>query len=145
MKTNNTPQKVYLEHANITVNDIKESVLFFQTAFPHFIIRGGDEDLKHWLHLGDDFTYIAIQQAVQDLGNTYTKNYDKIGINHIAFVVSNIENLANRLLAGGYKRDYPTQLEKFRIREYFADEDGNEFEFIEYLSDNIEERNSFNN
>jgi len=145
MNLNKANQKVYLEHANITVNDIKESVNFFKTAFPHFIVRGGDEELKHWLHLGDDYTYIAIQQAVEGLGNTYTKNYDRIGINHVAFVVSNIEEVANRLLDGGYKRDYPTQLEKFRIREYFADTDGNEFEFIEYLSDVIEERNSFNN
>jgi len=145
MKTNNAPQKEYLEHANITVNDIKESVAFFQTAFPHFKIRGGDVELKDWLHLGDDYTYVAIQQAVEDLGNTYTKNYDKIGINHIAFVVSNIEEVSKRLENSGYKRSYEKAIEKFRIRDYFFDSDGNEFEFIEYLTTNVLERNSFNN
>lgn len=60
-------------------------------------------------------------------------------------MVSNIEEVANRLLAAGYERDYPTQIEEFRVREYFADKDGNEFEFIEYLSVIVEERNKFNN
>ncbi len=142
-RTENT-QHVYLEHVNITVNSMEEGVAFFKTAFPHFKVRGGDKELRNWLHLGDDYTYVALQQAVEDLGNTYHKNYDRIGINHIAFVVPNIEELANRLLAAGYKRDYPKQVEEFRIREYFADKDGNEFEFIEYLSNRVEERNSFN-
>ena len=34
---------------------------------------------------------------------------------------------------------------KSGIRDYFADDDGNEYEFIQYLSGKIEERNSFNN
>ena len=145
MKTNNEIQKVYLEHANITVNDMKESVKFFETAFPHFKIRGGDVELKNWLHFGDDYTYVAIQQAVEDLGSRYQKDYDRIGINHIAFVVTDIEKITDRLTSEGYKRSYDKAIEKFRIRDYFFDADGNEFEFIEYLSDNVEERNSFNN
>jgi catechol 2,3-dioxygenase-like lactoylglutathione lyase family enzyme len=145
MTLNKSNQNVYIEHANITVNDMKESVNFFKTAFPHFSVRGGDLSQKEWLHLGDDYTYIALQQAVEDLGNRYTKNYDKIGINHIAFVVSNIVEVTDRLLKAGYKRSYDKAVEKFRIRDYFFDKDGNEFEFIEYLSTKIEERNSFNN
>ena len=145
MTLNKTDQKVYIEHANITVNDMKESVTFFKTAFPHFKVRGGDSELKDWLHLGDDYTYIALQQAVESLGDSYTKNYNKIGINHIAFVVSNITEVTDRLLKAGYKRSYDKAIETFRVRDYFFDADGNEFEFIEYLSDNVEERNSFNN
>jgi catechol 2,3-dioxygenase-like lactoylglutathione lyase family enzyme len=145
MTLNKTDQKVYIEHANITVNDMKESVTFFKTAFPHFKVRGGDSELKDWLHLGDDYTYIALQQAVESLGDSYIKNYNKIGINHIAFVVSNITEVTDRLLKSGYKRSYDKAIEKFRIRDYFFDKDGNEFEFIEYLSTKVEERNSFNN
>ena len=138
-------QNIYLEHANITVNDMTQSIHFFQTAFPQFKVRGGDSETREWVHLGDDITYIAINQAVEDLGNRFNKNYDKIGINHIGFVVENVEEIANRLLSAGYERDYPKQIEKFRIRDYFSDADGNEFEFVQYLSDKIEERNSFNN
>lgn len=137
-------QHIYLEHANITVNNLQEAIKFFQTAFPHFKIRGGGNEMREWVHLGDDDTYIAINQAKQnDL--KVDKNYDKIGINHLGFVVPNVEEIATRLLSNGYKRDFPKQVEKFRIREYFADADGNEYEFVQYLSEVIHEKNSYSN
>ncbi len=137
-------QKIYLEHANITVNDPQEAIKFFQTAFPHFKIRGGGNGMREWIHLGDDNTYIAINQAKQrDL--KADKNYDKIGINHLGFVVQNVEEIANNLLSNGYKRDFPKEVEQFRIRDYFADADGNQYEFVQYLSDKPEEKNSYNN
>ena len=137
-------QTMYLEHANITVNDLQEAIKFFQTAFPHFKIRGRGNDMREWVHLGDDDTYIAINQAKQsDL--KIDKNYDKIGINHLGFVVPDVEEIANKLLSNGYKRDFPKEVEQFRIRDYFADADGNQFEFIQYLSDTPEEKNSYTN
>ena len=137
-------QKIYLEHANITVNDLQEAIKFFQTAFPHFKIRGGGDGMREWIHLGDDDTYIAINQAKQnDL--KADKNYAKIGINHLGFVVQNVEKIANNLLSNGYKRDFPKEVEQFRIRDYFADADGNQYEFVQYLSDKPEEKNSYNN
>lgn len=137
-------QKIYLEHANITVNDLKEAIKFFQTAFPHFKIRGGGNDTREWVHLGDDNTYLALNQALLNELKP-DKNYDKIGVNHLGFVVKNVEEIANNLLKNGYKRDYPKQEEQFRIRDYFADADGNQYEFVQYLSDKPEEKNSYNN
>ena len=137
-------QIIYLEHANITVNDLQEATKFFQTAFPHFKIRGGGNEMREWIHLGDDDTYIAINQAKQSDLKT-DKNYDKIGINHLGFVVQDVEEIANNLLSNGYKRDYPKQVEHFRIRDYFADADGNQYEFVQYLSDVAEEKNSYKN
>ena len=137
-------QNIYLEHANITVNDLQEAIKFFQTAFPHFKIRGGGNEMREWIHLGDDDTYIAINQAMQsDL--KADKNYDRIGINHLGFVVQDVEKIANNLLINGYKRDYPKQVEQFRIRDYFADADGNQYEFVQYLSEVVQEKNSYNN
>ena len=140
MKTHN----IYLEHANITVNDLQEAIKFFQTAFPHFKIRGGGNDMREWIHIGDDTTYIAINQAKQS-DIKVDKNYDKIGINHLGFVVQNVEEIAHNLLSNGYKRDFPKEVEQFRIRDYFADADGNQYEFVQYLSDKPEEKNSYNN
>ncbi len=135
-------QNIYLEHANITVNDLQEAIKFFQTAFPHFKIRGGGNDVREWVHLGDDNTYIALNQATQnDL--KIKKNYDKVGINHLGFVVQNVEEIANNLLMNGYKRDFSKQVEQFRIRDYFADADGNQYEFVQYLSEIPEEKNSY--
>ena len=137
-------EKVYLEHPNITVNNLKEAVKFFQTAFPHFKIRGSGNDLREWVHLGDDITYIAINQAIEGDLNV-EKNYDKAGINHIGFVVPNVEEVAGKLLSAVYKRDYPKAVEQYRIRDYFADADGNQYEFVQYLSEVPEERNNYDN
>ena len=135
-------QHIYLEHANITVNNLQEAIKFFQTAFPHFKIRGGGNDGREWVHLGDDNTYIAINQAKQD-DLRVSKNYDSVGINHLGFVVEDVEEIANNLLSRGYKRDFPKQVERFRIRDYFADEDGNQYEFVQYLSEVVQEKNSY--
>ncbi len=137
-------QKIYLEHANITVSDLQEGIRFFQTAFPHFKVRGGGKDSREWIHLGDDTTYIAINQALEK--DDKTKNsYDRIGINHLGFVVQDVEAIAHNLLSNGYQRDYPKQVEQYRIRDYFADADGNQYEFVQYLSEVVSEKNSYKN
>lgn len=132
--------KMYLEHANISTNDIEQSKHFFQTAFPHFKVRGGGQHTRKWIHFGDELTYIAITETEE---GTYQKDYAKTGVNHIGFVVNDVEKVAERLLAQNYRRSYPKQMEKYRIRDYFLDADGNEYEFVEYLSDRIEEKNSY--
>lgn len=135
-------QKMYLEHANITINNMESSIHFFQTAFPDFEIRGGGEmNGRKWIHLGNDITYIALNTSVEPEMNV--KDYSKSGINHLGFVVEDVEIIAKRLLAAGFKRDYPKQVENYRIRDYFADADGNEYEFVQYLSDAIQERNFY--
>lgn len=135
-------QSIYLEHANITVHNLEAAIKFFQTAFPHFEIRGGGNEMRSWVHLGDDTTYLALNEAVDQTPKTQS-NYDSVGINHIGFVVEDVETIASNLLAGGYQRDYPKQVEKYRIRDYFADKEGNQYEFVQYLSNKIEERNSY--
>ncbi|MEM9075816.1 MAG: VOC family protein [Bacteroidota bacterium] len=135
-------QQIYLEHANITVNNLQEAISFFQTAFPHFKIRGAGNGLREWVHLGDDRTYIAINQAIH-ADKKVVKDYDGAGINHIGFVVPNVGEIAENLLKSKYKRSYPKQVEQFRIRDYFLDADGNEYEFVQYLSEVQEERNSY--
>ncbi len=135
-------QSIYLEHANITVHNLEAAIKFFQTAFPHFKVRGGGNEMRTWVHLGDDRTYIALNVAIDQTPNP-GKNYDSAGINHIGFVVEEVKEIAKNLLAAGYERSYPKQEEKYRIRDYFADTEGNEYEFVQYLSDKAEERNSY--
>ena len=94
---------VYLEHANITVNNLKEAIKFFQTAFPHFKIRGSGSTLRQWVHLGDDDTYLALNQAVS-IDHKIEKKYDRVGINHIGFVVPNVEEIAQNLVNNNYRR-----------------------------------------
>ena len=133
---------LYLEHANITVNNLQRGIEFFKTAFPDFKIRGeGVFNGRKWVHLGNNDTYLAINEAT--INTPHEKNINSSGINHIGFVVDNVKEIAERLLSAGFKRDYPKQVEEFRIRDYFADDDGNEYEFVEYLSEKPEERNKY--
>ncbi|MDB3906775.1 VOC family protein [Crocinitomicaceae bacterium] len=132
----------YLEHANITVNNLDKAVHFFKTAFPHFEKRGGGESNgKIWIHFGDATTYVALNTSTEN--KHIVKNYDSSGINHLGFVVSDLDNIASRLSKAGFKRSFPKQIEKFRIRDYFNDADGNEYEFVEYLSEKESERNFY--
>jgi catechol 2,3-dioxygenase-like lactoylglutathione lyase family enzyme len=143
IKTNTMKdQHVYLEHANISVNNLENTIHFFQTAFPDFIVRGGGtSNDRKWVHLGNETSYIALNEALEQ--KQHKKDYMKNGINHLGFVVPDVASLAENLLTAGFKRDFPKQVEKFRIRDYFVDADGNEFEFVQYLSDKIEERNFY--
>ncbi len=135
-------KKIYLEHANITVRNIDESIQFFQAAFPDFAVRGGgNSNGRKWIHLGNEITYLAINES--NNAEYHDKDYTKNGFNHLVFVVEDVESIAQRLLAAGFVRDYPKQIEKQRIRDYFVDADGNEFEFVQYLSDDISERNFY--
>ena len=134
--------KVYLEHANISVKNVDTTAHFFKTAFPHFRIGGGGNDTRKWLHIGDDLTYIAISQA-EPKATFHEKDYSETGINHIGFVVEDVAKIAERLLSEGFQRDYPKQIEKYRIRDYFTDGEGNQYEFVQYLSENIDEMNSY--
>lgn len=133
---------LYLEHANITVNNLQRGIEFFKAAFPDFKIRGeGSSNGRKWVHLGNQETYLAINQSPET--EARKKDYTSSGINHIGFVVASVGELAERLLKAGFKRDYPKQVEEFRVRDYFADDDGNEYEFVEYLSELDSERNQY--
>jgi catechol 2,3-dioxygenase-like lactoylglutathione lyase family enzyme len=132
----------YMEHANITVKNLDDSVQFFQTAFPQMQIRGnGSTAQSKWLHLGSESTYLALNE--RGATNEVQGDYEHNGINHIGFVVEDVEAIANRLLAAGYARNYPKQVQRYRLRDYFLDADGNEYEFVQYLSDKAEERNDY--
>lgn len=139
-------QHIYLEHANISVQDLDASIRFFTTAFPDFKVRGGGEQNgRKWIHLGNDVTYLALNSTLEKTEKVeHPIDYLKNGFNHIGFVVEDVNSIAERLLAEGFVRDYPKQVEATRIRDYFIDADGNEFEFVQYLTEDIEGRNAFN-
>jgi len=137
----------YLEHANITVNDIDKAIRFITTAFPHFKIRGKGESetdsvVRKWLHIGTDETYIALEQL--SINSESTRNsYRDTGINHIGFVVDDIDTITTKLKEAGYKESIKVEPHPYRKRVYFYDDDQIEYEFIEYLSDDNAERNDY--
>ena len=142
------PRTPYLEHANISVTNLDQAVAFFRTAFPRFKVRGtggiaSDGTTPTWIHVGDDDTYVCLsltRMAVEGERKRYTGPQ----VNHIGFVVEDGEDLRRRLVAAGYKQgSVPPTEHPYRKRFYFHDPDGNEYEFVEYLSEDPRKRNDY--
>jgi hypothetical protein len=139
--------KIYLEHANITVNSIGETIKFVITAFPHFEVRGKGESeqdgvIRKWLHIGTEETYLALEQiSLQDKGTR--RPYKDVGINHLGFVVEDVDSIAERLTNAGYRESISVEPHPYRKRVYFFDNNLIEYEFIEYLTDDFAKRNDY--
>lgn len=133
-----------LEHVNLVVKDVPAMLKFYQTAFPNWRVRSSGESEwygkpRHWLHLGDDYCYIALSDHGE--GENRDLAGHSVGLAHFAFVTNNIDAVTQRLADAGYEIAKPGADEPFRRNVYFIDPAGFEVEFVEYLSDVPAERN----
>ncbi len=122
-----------LEHANIAVKDIDAMMRFLKTAFPEFELRaeGSNAPKGRWVHIGLDETYIALNEA-RESATTRVPYSDDPGLNHLGYEVDDVHALRERLLAGGYQESTVPNKHPHRTRIYFYDCDGNDWEFVEY-------------
>ena len=142
----------YVEHANITVTDLDQAIRFFALALPDFTVRRrwtiGD---KEWAHVGTDSSYVALNTPLDKKLLTPPDTQKSVrkmtgGFNHLGFVVEDVVSVRDRLLEAGFHGGYNDGLiieHQYRRSAYFLDGDGNEFEFMQYLTDNIADRNSY--
>jgi len=133
---------VRLEHANLSVHDMDAMVRFLRTAFPEFRVRrdATDADGSRWVHVGTDATYIALDQASARRGSAYRGT----PLNHLAYEVDSVEAVQSRLRAAGYRENLQVpNAHPYRKRRYFYDPEGNEWEFVEYLSDDPAKRHDY--
>ncbi|SKA43805.1 hypothetical protein SAMN02745132_00132 [Enterovibrio nigricans DSM 22720] len=92
----------YVEHANITVNNLKSTIHFLQSAMPDFKVRGEGRNQHYgWCHLGTDTSYIALQEVVIDKAVERIP-YRQLGTNHIGFVVDDVTTVSERLNSKGF-------------------------------------------
>jgi len=131
---------IRIEHANISVRDIEKALRFITTALPEFHIRGGD--CIDWLHYGDDDTYISLM-ALSMEAQIGHHSYQDTGVNHIGIVVDNVDAVVARLEAAGYRQDTGPEVSQWRKRYYFADDDYQQWEFIEYLTEDPALKNAY--
>ena len=136
---------VRLEHANLCVRDIDEMIRFLQTSFPAFRIRRDaiNADGTRWVHVGTDDTYITLNQSTAEPQQCWLPYEGKPGTNHLGFEVDDVEQLCERLRAAGYVDSTVPNSYPFRKRVYFNDAEGNDWEFVEYLSQDPLERNDY--
>jgi catechol 2,3-dioxygenase-like lactoylglutathione lyase family enzyme len=136
---------VRLEHANLIVRDIDATIRFLQTAFPEFRVRFDDRQCGagRWAHIGTDDCYIALTESTAEPGQRWTPYAGLPGVNHLAYEVDDVEALRERLRSAGYKDSTVPNNHPYRKRVYFYDPDGNDWEFVQYLSDDPAKRNDY--
>jgi catechol 2,3-dioxygenase-like lactoylglutathione lyase family enzyme len=136
---------IRLEHANLQVRDIDATMRFVQTAFPDFQVRGEGKNWSggRWVHLGNDGTYLALSEAPLAPAEAWVPYSGKPGLNHLGFEVDDAAALRQRMLAAGYRDSTVPNEHPHRTRVYFHDSDGNDWEFVEYRSDDPAERNDY--
>lgn len=128
----------HFDHVNVSVVSIDRAAEFLNIAFPHFRIRGSGggeyEGVRSaWAHLGTDEEYISLNET----GNMEvgSRNGSKLtGINHVGFVVLDLETLHGKYEAAGHKCSFMNEAPA-RLRMYVTDQDSIMWEFIQYLAD----------
>ena len=133
-----------IEHANITVPDIDAAIKFLKVIAPDFSVRKDSTDPRgyRWAHIGNDEYYFALEAPHQANADSrrQLQTYQNYGINHIALVVPNIEEIEEKLIIEGYRKGIATPVEKFRKRAYYFDDAGFEWELVEYSSNDPREK-----
>jgi len=134
-----------LEHANLIVRDIDATIGFLQTALPDFTVRydGVANDGPRWVHLGNSDAYIALTQSHVEPAEAWTPYAGLPGVNHLAFVIDDAEALRARMRAAGFRDSTVPNAHPWRKRVYFIDPDGNDWEFVQYLSEDPARRNDY--
>ena len=65
------------------------------------------------------------------------------GVNHLGYEVDDVEALRHRLAAAGYRDSTVENAHPHRKRVYFHDPEGNDWEFVQYLSPDPAQRHDY--
>jgi catechol 2,3-dioxygenase-like lactoylglutathione lyase family enzyme len=132
-----------LEHANLSVRDAANITRFLQTAFPNFRVRGKglDDHGRPWCHVGDEDFYVALTT----LGSgTVRRPYGSTsGLNHLGWEVDDVETLRQRMETAGFKHNLLITEHPARRHIYYHDPEGNDWEFVEYKTNDPALRNDY--
>lgn len=134
---------IKLEHANLSVTDVAAMTRFITTAVPEFSVRGEGLDQlgRVWRHVGNDDFYIALQAVPQRTGRP--PYADSTGMNHLGWEVDDLDALQSRMAAAGFERNMEADPHPARRRMYYFDPDGNDWEFVQYLTDDPAQRHRY--
>lgn len=137
---------IHLEHVNLIVRDIEETLTFYRAAFPHWSIRGGDKGEwsgkpRNWVHFGDDYQYLAFGD--NGIGENRDLAGHQLGLAHFAYVTDDIAGVIKRLAEAGFNIAKDGMEDDYRQNIYFLDPNGYEVEFVQYNTDVPNLRNRY--
>ena len=134
-----------LEHANLVVRNIDATIRFLRTALPDFKIRfdGPGAGGQRWVHIGTDDNYIALSASAEEPQERWAPYCGRPGVNHLAYEVDDTEIVRKRLSEAGYRDSTVENSHPHRKRVYFLDPDGNDWEFVQYLSQDPALKNDY--
>ncbi|MEL7486462.1 MAG: VOC family protein [Pseudomonadota bacterium] len=140
----------WLEHCNLTVSDLDKTINFFLAVFPEFSLRhkgvledalpDGGVQKTPWAHVGTDESYLALQAP--PIGHEFKQNKNNY-FNHMGFVVDDIDETLERVKDAGCSNLRTDYSHPHRLRAYAWVFDGTVLEFVQYKSENAEERNCY--
>ena len=88
-------------------------------------------------------SYIGLGQSRVEPAKHWTP-YDGLpGINHLAYEIDDVAALRAQMISAGYTESTPPNSHPYRKRLYFYDPEGNDWEFVQYLSQDPAERNDY--
>ncbi|MEO0423985.1 MAG: VOC family protein [Pseudomonadota bacterium] len=133
-----------MEHANLHVRHFDEAVRFLTAAFPDFRVRSEEtrEGGLRWMHIGTDETYIALNETRDDAPG-HAPYSGSAGVNHLGYEVDDVDALRARLSAAGFRDSTYPNSHPHRKRVYFYDADGNDWEFVQYFTEDRALRNDY--
>lgn len=121
-----------LEHVNYTVTDARRTTDWLCDLFGwHIRWQGEAINGGYTYHVGTDSHYVAVFQPKEVTPNPGS-NYDTAaGLNHIAVTVDDIDAMEAKVKAAGFEPGKHADYEPGR-RFYFHDQDGIEYEIVQY-------------
>jgi glyoxylase I family protein len=121
---------MHIEHVNLTVNDLDESIAFYCDLLDlHVRWKGEIGGGLMGAHVGDDRSYLALFQAAGP-GDVHI-DYGRPGVNHFGFVVDDLDEARRRVERLGAHVHFAPEYDPGR-RIYFLDPSGNEVELVQY-------------
>ncbi|HHI78731.1 MAG TPA: VOC family protein [Planctomycetes bacterium] len=122
---------MFLEHVNLTVAQIDRSIDFYAKLLGlRLRWRGQTSEGKPAAHIGDERCYLALFQG-DPSGQAPSMDYDRVGFNHLGFVIEDLAAAKTRLRDLGVTPHFEPEYAPGR-RLYFMDPDGYEVELVQY-------------
>ncbi|MHC5025884.1 MAG: VOC family protein [Planctomycetota bacterium] len=125
---------MHLEHVNMTVIDLDAAIDFYRRLLGFEVRwRRPAGETCAAAHVGRDDFFLALFQADPPAAPLPPREYGRAGLNHVGFVVDDLDASRARLLEMNVMPHHEAAYEPGR-RLYFMDPSGIEVELVEYAS-----------